>query len=31
LVRALVEGAPFERFNREEAAEALSCASLIIS
>jgi len=28
---ALVEGVPFERFTREEAAEALSCASLIIS
>jgi HEPN domain-containing protein len=28
---ALVEGVPFERFTREEAAEALSCAGLIIS
>ena len=28
---AFVEGVPFERYTREEAVEALNCASLIIN
>jgi len=28
---AFIEGVPFERYTREEAVEALNCASLIIN